>query len=219
MLAFLPKSQFEMPFTQRTKRNNENAQKLKNAEGNQRHPFFFSSSQHRETMAAAVPVGPGPLRPAIRQENDIPPNHFNNPDPTERLERLNAIGPLFSQRFENFQFRGQDVSIRTLQDFLDFIRTHSATRNREMMRQLLENPRWTNPATRCVGRKVYSNGCVYAVSQWNRYAWESLVRYARARLGARQRWDRRGGGRRDRIPGLLPKRLPLQAFPLACHRP
>jgi hypothetical protein len=130
--------------------------------------------------------------------------------------RLNLnVGPNRSPlalKFVGHQMRNQlrNAGIQTLQDFLNhlFRAGTNVTANRTWLQQVLQNPR----RTRCVGkanRAVRNNR--YSVLEYNLFAFNALVTYARRRAATRLQ--------RRKVPVCTPLRRPNEAYPDRCRRP
>lgn len=125
----------------------------------------------------------------------------NNPPPSSAITQLAYIGPLFGGRFRR-------VGIRTLRDLLNRLKRARDTRastarekNRAFLARMLRNPR----AKDCVGKRRYY-GRKYEVRDVNKWAWNSIVTYARRR-----------GVPRGKLPGVFRQRTRRRAFPPQCN--
>lgn len=131
------------------------------------------------------------------------PNQINvNLSPVNSPMELKYIGARFAANFVA-------ADIDTLDDLLTYIQTHTRTQNRALLRDVLRNER----AGQCVeaARRSYQVGRAprgQRIRPVNFFAYNSVVTYARAQLD-----------NDPRIPALLQRQTPAQAFPDACLPP
>jgi hypothetical protein len=146
-------------------------------------------------------------------EREFPIRRVTNPDTDQPIERLKYIGPFFQQRFAQ-----QQNPMNVFDDVIDYVSRNSKERNTAMFKRVFRNQRWVNGhqnINRCIGAVARSRRPPhrYAIREYNRFAWNSMVIYLRRNMTDNERFTRR---RQDRIPALLVPRPLVQTHPNYC---